>query len=194
MKKFLSILLIALLTFGTVACDAMGTISANSMAQSALSQKLKKICEKDIVKKLLDGKKISDLVKDSIDKMSSTDRENALEQMPGISFDPKYFATEDSTYAWITEAAKSSIKYAIDNGQLTQEQIDQAKGMLALMGISLPDIKVEKGITEADISKLCDSFLDVADRITNPETLKLLGIDINDPSTFDNIAKNFVFK
>ena len=193
MKKFLSILLVALLSFGIVACNGVGVAAATSINQNELSLKLKKIFEKDVVKKIMDGKKINDLVKDAYDKMSADDREKALEQIPGISLDPKYFATEDSTYAWIAEAAKSSVKHAIDNGELTQEQIDQAKGMLVLMGISLPDIKVEKGISDDDITKLCDAFLDVADRVTNPETLKLLGIDINDPEAIEDLTKSFNF-
>ena len=193
MKKFLSILLVALLSFGIVACNGVGVAAATSINQNELSLKLKKIFEKDVVKKIMDGKKINDLVKDAYDKMSADDREKALEQIPGISLDPKYFATEDSTYAWIAEAAKSRVKHAIDNGELTQEQIDQAKGMLVLMGISLPDIKVEKGISDDDITKLCDAFLDVADRVTNPETLKLLGIDINDPEAIEDLTKSFNF-
>ena len=188
MKKLLSLILVAMLSIGAIAC------SGNSVASSnALTKKIEKICQKEIFKIALDGKKINEAMKEAIEKMSDSEIKQAQENLPDLSFDISNFNSESSTYTWLADAVKKGIKKAIDTGSLKQENVDQLKGYLTLMGISLPDIKVDKGLSDIDIDKLCEAFADVADRITEPETLKAFGIDLSNPEIINSLRKSAGF-
>ena len=198
MKKLLSIILIALLSFSIVACNGNNTSStATSVSQSALSQKLKAVLEKPMVKELLQGKKISELLKESITNITEDQKNQILKELPGISLDPSNFSSDDAAYAWIADTTKQTIKAAIEKGELTQDIMNQAKMYLGaaqfqypeLSKIKIPNIELKKGISDEDLTKFCESMTDVLDVLTDPELLKKLGVDLSNLGALDNLQK-----
>ena len=86
------------------------------------------------------------------------------------------------------------IKDSIEKGNLTQDMVNEYKGYLTLMGVSLPNVEIKKGMADEDIEKLSHAFVDVADRVTEPAVLKLMGVDLNDPETLENLKNVFINK
>ena len=198
MKKILSIVLIALLSFGTVACSSSNPLSTSaSVSPSPLSQKLKAVLEKPMVKELLQGKKISELLKESITNITEDQKNQILKELPGISLDPSNFSSDDAAYAWIADTTKQTIKAAIEKGELTQDIMNQAKMYLGaaqfqypeLSKIKIPNIELKKGISDEDLTKFCESMTDVLDVLTDPELLKKLGVDLSNLGALDNLQK-----
>lgn len=197
MKKILAIVLIATLSMSSFACANnanASTTSANaSTAQtnSELIGKLKKIFQKDVIKTALDGKTISQIVSESVANMTEAEKGDAIKKFPEISFDTSNFSNDEKTYEWLTKSLKIAIKNMINSGELTQEYIDNYKGYLKLLGITIPDVEIKKDMPDDDIEKVTSAFLDVADKFTEPEVLKLMGIDLNDPETIEEIKNTF---
>lgn len=196
MKKIIAIVLIAALSIGSFACanSANASTASNNSStvnNSELITKLKKILQKDVVKTALDGKTISQVVSESVANMTEAEKNDAIKKFTEISFDASNFSSDEKTYEWLTKSMKIAIKNMIDSGELTQEYVDNYKGYLKLLGIAIPDVEIKKDMPDGDIEKVTSAFLDVADKFTEPEVLKLMGIDLNDPKTIEEIKKTF---
>lgn len=165
------------------------TEKANTNEDELIS-KIKKVCQKEVVQVALKGKTISQAVGEEIKNMSE-EAKKEVENYPELSLDASNFENDEKTYLWLSKALKIIIKDAIENERLTQEQVDEYKLYLTLMGIKLPEAQIKKGMSDADIEKLCLALADVADKITEPAILKLMGVDINDPDTLSNLRDLF---
>lgn len=166
--------------------------------ENILTTKIKNLCNKDIIKKSYDGKNISSQMKDTITGLSDNEKENFKKVFPSISLDESNFENDEKTYVWLSDTLKTILKTSIDNGNLTQEKIDEIVAnnqiYLTLMGISIPDVKIEPGISDENVEKLAITLVDIADRVMNPAILKLIGIDIysiNISTSLIDLIKSF---
>lgn len=166
----------------------------SSTNDAELVSKIKKLCNKEVVKTALNGKTIIQLVSEEINKLTEEEKKDATKNYPEMSFDQSNFANDEKTYIWLSKGLKVMIKDSIERGELTQSMVNEYKGYLTLMGVSLPNVEIKKGMTDADIEKLSLAFVDVADRVTEPAVLKLMGVDLNDPETLENLKNAFINK
>ena len=166
----------------------------SSTNDTELVSKIKKLCNKEVVKTALNGKTISQLISEEINKLTEEEKKDATKNYPEMSFDQSNFANDEKTYIWLSKALKVIIKDSIEKGNLTQDMVNEYKGYLTLMGVSLPNVEIKKGMADEDIEKLSLAFIDVADRVTEPAVLKLMGVDLNDPETLENLKNVFINK
>lgn len=155
--------------------------------KSELVTKIENFFNKEVVKKVLDGKSVSQIVDETVKKMPDEEIKNIEQQYPELSFSKSNFENDEKTYNWLSIALKVLIKDSIERGYLTQKQIDEYKTYLTLIGINLSNIEIKKGMTDIEIENLCIALLDILDRIANPTILKLIGIDVNDPNLLENL-------
>ena len=123
--------------------------------------------------------------------MSEDDKKEATAKFPELSLENSTFENDETTYKWLTSSLKIVIKNLIDSGEITQEQVDSYKGYTKILGITFPEVEIKKGMSDDDIEKLCLAFLDIADKFTEPETLKIIGVDIENPQTIEKIKGIF---
>ena len=211
MKKTLTILLIATLSIGTFACSSTTstetttatktstettaktdteTKESSTNTASELTTKIETIFQKDTIKTILKGKSISEVLKETFTNISKEELDLAIKNYPQLSFDVSNFANDESTYNWLANALKIVLKDAIDKKQITQEQINDVKGYLTLMGIKLPNITIEPGLSDKDINDLCLTAVQIADKFTDPTILKLIGIDLEKPDALENLKNS----
>ena len=211
MKKTLAILLVVTLSIGTIACSnsastetiktaktstettvKTGSETKESSANIAneLSKKIEALCQKDIFNTILEGKSVNEALKESFSNISKEELDLAIKNYPQLSFDVSNFANDESTYNWLANALKIVLKDAIDKKQITQEQINDVKGYLTLMGIKLPNITIEPGLSDKDINDLCLTAVQIADKFTDPTILKLIGIDLEKPDALENLKNS----
>lgn len=172
--------------------------NADLAEENVLNTKIKNLCNKEIVKKSYDGKNISSQMKDTINGLSDAEKENFKKAFPTISLDESNFENDEKTYVWISDTLKTILKDSINNGKITQQQIDdilaENQVYLTLMGISIPNIKIEPGISDENVEKLAITLVDIADRVMDPMVLKLIGINaenVNIPETLINLMNSF---
>ena len=211
MKKTLAILLVVTLSIGTIACSnsastetiktaktstettvKTGSETKESSANIAneLSKKIEALCQKDIFNTILEGKSVSEALRESFSNISKGELDLAIKNYPQLSFDVSNFANDESTYNWLANALKTVLKDAIDKKQITQEQINDVKGYLTLMGIKLPNITIEPGLSDKDINDLCLTAVQIADKFSDPTMLKLIGIDLEKPDALENLKNS----
>lgn len=211
MKKTLAILLVVTLSIGTIACSnyastetiktaktstettvKTGSETKESSANIAneLSKKIETLCQKDIFNTILEGKSVSEALRESFSNISKEELDLAIKNYPQLSFDVSNFANDESTYDWLANALKIVLKDAIDKKQITQEQINDVKGYLTLMGIKLPNITIEPGLSDKDINDLCLTAVQIADKFSDPTILKLIGIDLEKPDALENLKNS----
>ncbi len=211
MKKTLAILLVVTLSIGTIACSnsastetiktaktstettvKTGSETKESSANIAneLSKKIEALCQKDIFNTILEGKSVSEALRESFSNISKEELDLAIKNYPQLSFDVSNFANDESTYNWLANALKIVLKDAIDKKQITQEQINDVKGYLTLMGIKLPNITIEPGLSDKDINDLCLTAVQIADKFSDPTILKLIGIDLEKPDALENLKNS----
>ncbi len=211
MKKTLAILLVVTLSIGTIACSnsastetiktaktstettvKTGSETKESSANIAneLSKKIEALCQKDIFNTILEGKSVSEALRESFSNISKEELDLAIKNYPQLSFDVSNFANDESTYNWLANALKTVLKDAIDKKQITQEQINDVKGYLTLMGIKLPNITIEPGLSDKDINDLCLTAVQIADKFSDPTILKLIGIDLEKPDALENLKNS----
>lgn len=211
MKKTLAILLVVTLSIGTIACSnsastetiktaktstettvKTGSETKESSANIAneLSKKIEALCQKDIFNTILEGKSVSEALRESFSNISKEELDLAIKNYPQLSFDVSNFANDKSTYNWLANALKTVLKDAIDKKQITQEQINDVKSYLTLMGIKLPNITIEPGLSDKDINDLCLTAVQIADKFSDPTILKLIGIDLEKPDALENLKNS----
>ena len=205
MKRLVSIILIICLSLSSLACS--NVVNANSTQQSTqssnsdelikkdeLTKKIENLFKKDVFKPVLNGNSISQLLSEELSKMSDEDKKYLENQYPQISLDNSNFENDEKTYVWLSKIVRILLKYSIDNGYLTQKQIDEYKGYLSFLGIKISDVEIKKEMSDADIEKLSIAFVDILDKISNPTILKILGIDLSDPNILSNLPSLFGIK
>ena len=211
MKKTLAILLVATLSIGTIACSNSASTKTTKTAKTSaettvktgsetkessanianeLSKKIEALCQKDIFNTILEGKSVSEALRESFTNISKEELDLAIKNYPQLSFDVSNFANDESTYNWLANALKTVLKDAIDKKQITQEQINDVKGYLTLMGIKLPNITIEPGLSDKGINDLCLTAVQIADKFTDPTILKLIGIDLEKPDALENLKNS----
>lgn len=165
--------------------------------ESLLTTKIKNLCNKEIVKKSANGKSISSQMKDTISELSSNERDTFKKTFPEISLDEANFENDEKTYIWLSDTLKTILKTSINNGNITQEKVDdivtENKVYLTLMGISIPNVKIEPGISDENVEKLAITLVDIADRVMDPMVLKLIGADTDNLNVFEmmiNLLQN----
>ena len=192
MKRLLSILIIGILTFNSFSYATNVDNSSNTPVQSTLAKKIKNLVENDdLFTVLFDGKRINVIVKEAVEKISEKDKEEAIKDYPQISFDLSNFDTEYSTYSWLAEFTKILIKEAIEKEHLTQEMINQMNTSLQEIGMSPINITIHKGMSDTEIELVCEQIVDFIQILTNNETLRRVGIDLNDPEVIERLRKSF---
>ena len=200
MKRLVSIILIICLSLSSLACS--NVVNANSTQLSTQSYNSDELIKKDeltkkienLFKPVLNGKSISQLLSEELSKMSDEDKKYLENQYPQISLDNSNFENDEKTYVWLSKIVRILLKYSIDNGYLTQKQIDEYKGYLSFLGIKISDVEIKKEMSDADIEKLSIAFVDILDKISNPTILKILGIDLSDPNILSNLPSLFGIK
>lgn len=211
MKKTLAILLVVTLSIGTIACSNSASTETIKTAKTStettvktdsetkessanianeLSKKIEALCQKDIFNTILEGKSVSEALRESFSNISKEELDLAIKNYPQLSFDISNFANDESTYNWLANALKIVLKDAIDKKQITQEQINDVKGYLTLMGIKLPNITIEPGLSDKDINDLCLTAVQIADKFSDPTILKLIGIDLEKPDALENLKNS----
>lgn len=191
MKRLLSILLIGILTINTFTYATNVDNSSNTPVQSTLAKKIKDLVENnDLFIALFDGKRINEIVKEAVEQISEKDKEEAIRDYPQLSFDLANFDTEYSTYSWLAEFTKTMITEAIKKEHLTQEMIDKMNISLQEIGISTFNITIHKDMSDTEIELLCEQIVDLIQILTNNETLRRVGIDLNDPELIESWRKS----
>lgn len=194
MKKILTIILIAIISFNTVYAnnETINSASNDVVVQSTLAKKIKELFDNEVFTIVLEGKKIQTVLKEEIQNMSEEDKAQCLKEAPWLSFDESNFDSEYSTYIWLAELVKSSLKLAIETEQITQEYLNEIRTMfIALIGTQVPEITVHKSMTDEEIERLAESLVDLIKTLTDTSRLKSLGIDIYNKETIDSIKKQF---
>ena len=202
MKKIWAIVITISLSIGIFACANNANVNASGNTSTAIGNvaekkedemisQIKMLLQKDVFKSLLNGKTISEAISDEIKNMTEEAKTNVTERIPGISLDLKNFENDAKTYDWIKDTIKKAIKESIEKGELNQEVINNYKRPLKLLGITIPDVEIKEGMSDSEIEKFCMAFLDVVDKFTEPAVLKILGVDVNNPESINNIREAF---
>ena len=156
--------------------------------EDELTSKIKNLCEKEIIKSALQGKKLNKFVKDRIDGLTNEERKNIERNVPGLSLDESNFESDTETYKWLAFALKGALKYYTNNGTITQYQFDQFiknnKIYMTLLGLEVPDIEIKKGMSDSEIENLAILIVDAVNKVTDPIIFKILGIDLNNLSNW----------
>ena len=58
------------------------------------------------------------------------------------------------------------------------------------MGIKLPNITIEPGLSDKDINDLCLTAVQIADKFSDPTIFKLIGIDLEKPDALENLKNS----
>lgn len=196
MKKIQLILLSIFLMFGLFACESVANTVAqaenNTTRNVELEKKIEDFFSKDIVKKILDGKTISDILRDAYSNLSDDEKARIKgdAEKYGITIDEKIFESDADTYNWIANSLRLALKIAIKNGEITKDNLDKLKG-LSMFGIKIPDINIDKNISDEDLEEFCQSAVGFLDNVMNPAILKLLGVDIDGPNALENVINAF---
>ena len=83
------------------------------------------------------------------------------------------------------------MKEEIEAGKLTNKPFDALTMILRFLGKpNIPNINIKKGMTDQEIEVLCDQILDILLMVTDEQTLKILGIDLNNPDTMAELKRN----
>ncbi len=205
MKRLVSKILIICLSLSSLACSNVVNASSTQLStqlsnsdelikKDELTKKIENLFKKDVFKPVLNGKSISQLLSEELSKMSEEDKKYIENQYPQISLDKSNFENDEKTYVWLSKIVRILLKDSIDNGYLTQKQIDEYKGYLSFLGIKISDVEIKKEMSDADIEKLSIAFVDILDKISNPTILKILGIDLSDSNTLSNLPSLFGIK
>lgn len=197
MKNYLlKISLLLLLTF-SFACT--NNVNANTTSSTInisnkdeLTEKIERIFQKDVIKEALDGKQISEVLKDAFAKLPNDSKKYIQQNYPEIPLDLSNFSNDEKTYHWLSIVVKAVIKNAINKGELSQEFIDEYKNYLSVLGISVPNIEIKKGMSDDEIEKLSLTFVDIIEKLANPTILKLLGIDLKNGISLETIINNYL--
>lgn len=186
MNKLLAIVLVCIVCLTLPVCGNGKTLDAN--VQSELSQKIESFFDKNNVKKILDDKKISEVLSDMMEKASHREIEifeNKLKEY-GIILDKKIFEDAGKTYNWLAEVINMFVKKAIKTGELTTEQLKKLS-FLKFFGITIPDIDIKEAMSDEEIEKLSIAVVEFVDKISESKALNLFGIRLEDPELFDKI-------
>jgi hypothetical protein len=197
MKNYLvKISLLMLLMFSFACTNNVNANTASSTINISnndeLSEKIEKIFQKDVIKENLDGKKISEVLKDAFTKLPEDSKKYIQKNYPEIPLDESYFSSDEKTYRWLSIVVKSAIKNSINKGELTQDFIDEYKNYLSVLGVSVPNIEIKKWMSDDDIEKLSLTLVDIIDKLANPTILKLLGIDLKNIDSLETIINNYL--
>ena len=155
--------------------------------QTELNKKIRELFDKQVVKDALDGKTIREVLEKEVGSLTATEKKNIKNIAADISFDKSNFENDEKTFLWIEDTLKIVVKALVDRGEVTEESVAEYKNMLQLIGVNISDIKIEKGMSDADIEKLCIALVDTANKVANPTMLKLLGIDLKNINLHEQI-------
>ena len=192
MKKILILILAITLTFNTsIYATNVDSSENTTVVQSTLAKKLKDLLDNDIFTAVFDYKKINEVIKDAISNISEEEKEEVKNLYPEVSLDLSNFDTEYSTYNWLAKYICISLKEDIESDLLTQESIDKILGIIKLLGQDTGDIKIKKGLTDAEIEAIAEKIVDLLASVVNSNMLDMLGVDLSDPNTVKEIKDCF---
>lgn len=192
MKKILILILAITLTFNTsIYATNVDSSENTTVVQSTLAKKLKDLLDNDIFTAVFDYKKINEVIKDAISNISEEEKEEVKKLYPEVSLDLSNFDTEYSTYNWLAKYICISLKEEIERDLLTQERIDKIIGTIKLLGQDTGDIKIKKGLTDAEIEAIAEKIVDLLASVVNSNMLDMLGVDLSDPNTVKEIKDCF---
>lgn len=157
--------------------------------ETELNKKLKELADKKVIKEILNNEPVKDVLKKKINGLTQAEKNYAKDNYKGLSFDLSNFDTDEKAFSWLEDAFKIVIKDSINKEILMQETIDEYKMLLKIIGIKVDDIKIEKGMSDEDIEKLCIAIVDTMNKIANKTMLKLIGLDLDNPNIMKEIRE-----
>ena len=202
-KSFVSIIVsiamitnISICTTETIYATAKSSNETYTSTQtvSALEQGIKELLSKDVFKTAMDNESLHEILKKYFNQEASKNLKDYIRKSNiGINITDSDFKTDEAAYKWLSNAICATLKNAINKGNLKQSDIDQINstiGMLSLFGIKKISIDLtKKDYTDKEIEKIIVELLPSLDKLLNPLTLKLAGIDLKDKKFWDEFVK-----
>lgn len=202
-KQFLSIMIIVAISINCFACTSQ-VVSANSTNNSTtvatdnaekadpkLTEAIKKLIQKDVIKSLMGDKTIHEIFKEAIDNGQVKEIEEYLKKtFKDINISSENFTTDESTYEWLSNAITIILKDILTNKVIKEEDIEQLNQGIGFLGIDKINIDFSKdNYTKEDAEKVALEFATILDKVLNPFILKLAGIDLSDPKFIEDLLK-----
>lgn len=190
-KTIISILIIFTMTLCTTTYSSNIDIANNqTLSQNNFTKRLKTFFESEFVKIMFDGKSLTEILTNAILNISLEEKEE-IENKYQISLDKLNFETDELKFSIFEKLIKAMIKEEIEAGKLTNKPFDALTMILRFLGKpNIPNINIKKGMTDHEIEVLCDQILDILLMVTDEQTLKILGIDLNNPDTIAELKRN----
>lgn len=190
-KTIISILMIFAMTLCTTTYSSNIDIANNqTLSQNNFTKRLKTFFESEFVKIMFDGKSLTEILTNAILNISLEEKEE-IENKYQISLDKSNFETDELKFSIFEKLIKAMIKEEIEAGKLTNKPFDALTMILRFLGKpNIPNINIKKGMTDHEIEVLCDQILDILLMVTDEQTLKILGIDLNNPDTIAELKRN----
>ena len=190
-KTIISILIIFAMTLCTTAYSSNIDITNNqTLSQNNFTKRLKTFFESEFVKIMFDGKSLTEILTNAILNISLEEK-TEIENKYQISLDKSNFETDELKFSIFEKLIKAMMKEEIETGRLTNKPFDALTMILRFLGKpNIPNINIKKGMTDQEIEVLCDQILDILLMVTDEQTLKILGIDLNNPDTMAELKRN----
>ena len=199
-KHILSIIMVLTLSINAIACSSQ-TVSASdnnktsttttTKTNTKLTENIKNLLEKDVIKSLMGDKTIHEVFQDAINEGQLKELEEYLKKtLNNANLSIDNFTTDEATYEWISNTVTALLKNALTNGLIKKEDIDELNKGIGFLGINKISIDFSKdNYTTEDVEKVALDIVDILDKVMNPFIMKLAGIDLTDPKFFENLLK-----
>lgn len=183
MKKLLCIILIISMTstsYAGIFDGLFGSMSTNTETTAArddnlfgLAAKLRDIVRKDSVKKFfnIEDGSVEEYLQKLFLGIDEETKTKIRRIYPSLSLDG--IESIEDIYKLLSEIIKIELKYAVDNGEITNESIKEAALPLAMFGITIPEINLSYNMADEELDRVCMLFADAIDQITNTFALDL---------------------
>ena len=130
-KHILSIIMVLTLSINAIACSSQ-TVSASdnnktsttttTKTNTKLTENIKNLLEKDVIKSLMGDKTIHEVFQDAINEGQLKELEEYLKKtLNNANLSIDNFTTDEATYEWISNTVTALLKNALTNGLIKKE-------------------------------------------------------------------------